>query len=542
MRKTVLTVLLAAAAVTSYAQNAYDGLLFSENDYEGTARSVAMGNAFTALGGDLGSITINPAGSAVAGYSQVTITPGVNFSASTSHGVSPFIDGTLPYFENSMVSRMSRFSLPNMGFTLDWETGRSSGFKNITMGFVVNKTASFNQDVYARGLNSTTSFMGSMAFHASDSYMWGDDLSLTTNKYAYDDFPWEYVVGYNSHMIATFDSDEKGDFFVGASELILDNGDIVLGGDLDQAYGRRVSGGKYDYVFNIGSNFSDMLYLGANIGLTTLDYEYEDYFKETAVDPADFPIILDGGSSFNFIGMKYKYRYEAQGSGYYAKFGAILTPGYGLRIGAAIQTPTVNTINEWWQYSGSTEFTDTHENGYEASPEGNFSYRFVAPFRANLGLAWTIGKFAVISADYELCDYSQMRFRADGYSRDFFEEVNEEIRNVFETSHMLRLGAEVKLGSLALRGGYGMTTSPERNFDGPYRSNFSFGLGYSSKGSFFADLAVRKSYYMTEYYMPYSDYIFEYDSDGNEYVADFAPELSITRSDWKVLMTVGWRF
>ena len=89
MRKTFITILLTMAGAVGYAQNAYDGLLFSENNYEGTARSVAMGNAFTALGGDLGSITINPAGSAVAGYSQFTITPGLTIASSTAQGVSP---------------------------------------------------------------------------------------------------------------------------------------------------------------------------------------------------------------------------------------------------------------------------------------------------------------------------------------------------------------------------------------------------------------------------------------------------------------------
>ena len=93
MRKTVLIIIMAFAAICSYAQTAYDALLFSENNYEGTARTVAMGNAFTALGGDLGSVTINPAGSAVAGYSQITITPSLTFSASTTQGVSPYTDG-----------------------------------------------------------------------------------------------------------------------------------------------------------------------------------------------------------------------------------------------------------------------------------------------------------------------------------------------------------------------------------------------------------------------------------------------------------------
>ena len=80
MKKTLITIFLAAAAVSVNAQTAYDALLFSENEYEGTARTMAMGNAFTALGGDLGAISINPAGSAVAKYSQFTLTPALTIS------------------------------------------------------------------------------------------------------------------------------------------------------------------------------------------------------------------------------------------------------------------------------------------------------------------------------------------------------------------------------------------------------------------------------------------------------------------------------
>ena len=531
MRKTAITFLLMVTAFASYAQSAYDGLLFSENNYEGTARSVAMGNAFTALGGDLGSITINPAGSAVAGYSQFTITPELTFSASTAQGVSPFTDGSLPYFERKMKSGMTSFSLPNMGITINWETNRTSGLKNLTFGFVVNKSADFSQDVYANGLNSTTTFMGAMAVDATGFAAAGLNASD-----AYNYYPWSTVVGYQSGMISTFGGND--DEYVGASELIFDNGDIVLGGDIDQTYGRRVNGNKYDYVFNIGANVSDFLYLGANVGLSSLSYSYDEYFKESAVDPADFEIALDNGKFMNFSQMKYRYWYEAEGSGAYAKFGAIITPGYGLRIGAAVQTPILNNIIERWNYSGSTEFTSSQYNGYAYSPEGEYTYNFVSPFKANIGLAYTFGNYGVVSAEYEYCDYSQMQFRTRGGDRDYFDEVNSIIKEVFGPQHNWRLGAEFKLGILALRGGYGISTSPERHFDGPYRSNFSFGLGYSSNRSFFADFAVRKNIYNDEYYMPYSDYIF--DDEGN--IAEPVPEILITRSDWKVLLTLGWRF
>ena len=532
MRKTAITVMLMMTVLVSYAQSAYDGLLFSENNYEGTARSVAMGNAFTALGGDLGSITINPAGSAVAGYSQFTITPGLTISTSTAQGVSPFADGTLPYFERKMRSGMTTFNLPNMGITINWDTGRTSGLKNLTFGFVANKSASFDQDVYANGLNSTTTFMGAMAVDATG--ILASDLNVSD---AYDYYPWSTVVGYQSGMISTFGGYD--DEYVGASELVFDNGDIVLGGEIDQTYGRRVEGGKYDYVFNLGGNISDFLYLGANIGISSLEYGYDEYFKEAAIDPADFEIALDNGDYMYFSQMKHRYRYDAEGSGAYAKFGAIVTPGYGLRIGAAIQTPIVNNIVERWQYSGSTEFTSSAYNGYASSPEGEYAYTFVAPLRANFGLAYTIGSFGVVSADYEYCDYSQMQFRSrSNNDRDYFEDVNNSIKEIFGPQNIWRFGAEFKLGTLALRGGYGFSTSPEKHFDGPYRSNFSFGFGYSSKGSFFTDFAVRKNIYNDEYYMPYNDYIF--DEDGN--IAEPTPQLLITRSDWKVLLTLGWRF
>jgi hypothetical protein len=132
-----------------------------------------------------------------------------------------------------------------------------------------------------------------------------------------------------------------------------------------------------------------------------------------------------------------------------------------------------------------------------------------------------------------------MKFMEDGNGiDDYFNDVNNAIKEVFGPQHMWRFGAEAKLGALALRGGYGLSTSPEKHFKGTYRSNFSFGLGYSSNGSFFADFAVRKNIYNNEYFMPYSDYIF----DENDNIAEPAPEILITRSDWKVLLTLGWRF
>lgn len=542
MRKTVFTVIAAFAAVCGYAQTAYDALLFSENNYEGSARTVAMGNAFTALGGDLGSISINPAGSAVAGYSQLTITPSLTFSASTSRGVSPYTDGSLPYFEKQIKSSITRFSIPQFGLTLNYDTHRTSGLKNLTFGFIVNKSASWDQDVYATGTNSSTSFMGAMAYEATMDGLREADLSAAN---AFSIMPWKPVVGYQSAMICTFG--DYDDQYVGSSEVIFDNGEIALGGPLTQSYGRNVRGGKYDYIFNLGANISDFIYIGANLGLSSIEYGYDEFFKEKAIDPSDFEIVMDNGDSFYFQDMNYTYSYSATGSGYYGKFGAIVTPGGGIRIGTAIQTPTISRITEIWQMTGETTYNDAGYNAYSNSPEGRGTYTIVSPFRANFGLAYAFGNLGVISADYEVCDYGQMKFKTNGSDRDYFEGINSDIKERFGVSHIVRAGAEVKpVSGLAIRAGYRVSTSSElydswgETIPVSLTQNVSFGLGYSSKKSFFADLAVRKTILAPEYFMPYSDYM--YDADGYLIENAYAPEILIKSSLWKVLLTFGWRF
>lgn len=545
MKKVIISFILLGAAVAGYSQTAYDALRFSENNYEGTARSVAMGNAFTALGGDLGSIAINPAGSAVAGYSQFAITPSLTFSTSTAQG-EPYQNGSLLYFQKAMKSNVSRFNIPNLGFTFNYDTGRNTGLKSLTFGFVLSKTAGWNEDVYATGTNDMTSFMGQLAAEATEMGYLGSGLE---GKEAYNNYPWKTAVGYQSGMISTFGGYD--DQFVGASELIFFNpatgtDEIGLGGKLNQTYGRRVNGNKYDYLINVGANISDFLYLGANLGINALEYGYDEYFKEGAVNPYDFSIDFGNGNYACFEQMKYNYGYSASGSGFFAKFGFIVTPAMGLRIGGAIQTPTVTTIVERWQMSGSTTFSDNSFSGSAVSPEGEAKYKLRSPMRANLGIAYTLGTLGVISADYEMCNYGGMSFDGPSYDMDYFDEINADISSRFGTAHSFRAGIEVKpTTAFAVRGGYNISGNAEKYmYDGSpaapvYTQNASFGLGYSSKKSFYADLAARRTFTADEFCMPYADYIYD---AGNGQILDPAPEIRIHQSLWKVLLTIGWRF
>ena len=128
MKKILAIAAFLAAAVGAGAQNFYDAITFSQNQYFGTARSVAMGNAMTAVGGDLGSVGINPAGSAVAGYGQFTITPGLSIS-SVGSAYSP--EGERSFGAPNKMTN-SRMTLPNLGLSMNYRTGRSSGARSET--------------------------------------------------------------------------------------------------------------------------------------------------------------------------------------------------------------------------------------------------------------------------------------------------------------------------------------------------------------------------------------------------------------------------
>ena len=537
--KRTFTIIATALMATAYAngQTAADAFLFSENNYEGTARTMAMGNAFTALGGDIGSATFNPAGTAVANYSQFSFTPGLTFSSNTTQGI-PFNGEELTYFQRKMQSNTTALTLPQIGMTMNWNTNRRFGLKNISIGFSVNKTNAWNEDVYASGTNRNTSFMGSMAYWANG--LIADNLG---SEHAFDSQPWRDVVAYQSGMISPYATDKDGDLFIGASESLFPEGDIVIPGKLLQTYGRNVQGDKFEYLFNVAANFSDFIYIGASFGLNSLTYNYMEYFKEVADDPLDFENVFSDaqGNEYKayFKNMLFKYNYNASGAGYFGKIGVIVTPGAGFRIGAAIQTPTMMNIYEEWCYSGETAFTDSKFNAQATSPWGDFEYNIISPYRANFGLAYTIGNIAVISADYEFADYGQMKFDTNSYEREYFEELNTQIKSEYGISHMVRAGVEVKpISTFAIRAGYNMITSPEKNLPMTMRHNASFGLGYISNGSFFADVACRYNFTTTEKFMPYADYIFDMDDQ----IEIPAPEIRNDHSLWKVLLTLGWRF
>lgn len=525
--------LLGGAIVTLRAQSMWDAYNFSQTTYYGTAKSVALGNAMTAVGGDLGSLTLNPAGSAVAPYSTFVLTPAITVTTTNTMGQA--LQGqNSPYaFQNSETDYRTRFKMPNFGLMLNMDTGKARGLRNWSFGFVGNATHNYQNMIFGSGTNEDTSLAGALAT-AAGGY---SSASLNADWFdtSYNPLPsWQSMAAYKAALIDTYGVSDSD--YIGVTERLLPDGSIDVYGLLDQEYSSRRSGNKYDLLTNLAFNISDRFFFGFNMGITSLSFRNEEIWLEAA---SANPFVLEFGTGdvLHFEKLRMRYSYEADGAGIYAKAGFLWRITNGLRIGAAIQSPTAFGITERYVQDAKTEFT---ENVYEAkSPQGEWSYDFRSPWSYNVGLAWTIGSFAMLSADYEYTDYSIMKFRAHHDDYYDFSYVNNDIKQYMGAMHSLRAGLEVRpIPALAIRGGYNYSTHPQLEYVNGDRSAFSFGLGYSSAGSFFADLAVRLNYLPEEHLNIYSDYI--YDADNNLVMP--SPTVNINTTLVDALVTVGWRF
>ena len=589
MKKVLCVLFCAVTVISASAQTVNDAISISDNNYYGSAKTVGLGNAVTAVGGDLGTVSINPAGSAVAGYSQISITPDLSFSVSTaSYAPSALQPSPLAYGIDTR-SVKTRFTMPNLGFMMRFDTGHRYGVRAVTFGLVSNATNNYMESMNAGGINSITSITAAFAAFATTNAngLGGKmpcDILHHSSPFS-SDYNWNYVASYWGGLI-NYNMDSKEYF--GSAETVAMEGDrynYYVKGDLRQRYSTNTIGTKNDIVFNLGFDVNDNVFIGANLGVPASSYRYDQGFRESAASDRETDFVVtpeyigsDGkyvqGPTTTFDEAVYQYSMTEDVTGIYGKFGIIVLPTDNLRVGAAVRTPTMYNVRETWQVQTDSYFVGfdgvtSHENSY--SPVGEFQYQLIGPYSINAGLAYTFGSRALLSVDYEMTDFSAMKYRTR-YASDgeTFARVNR-LTNLFcGVSHSVRAGFEFKpLPFIALRLGGTLKTDPTcyyiddvgervdsyiydafyddfekghfslssgRKFNSDNVWSVSAGLGYLSAGPFFADFAVRRTAFATTYTYPYAVYI-----DGSD-ISVSSPTIRAQRSLWDVLLTIGWRF
>ena len=520
-RKLLVCSILAALALPgarSSAQDFRDALRYSQQYPEGTARSLAMGNAMVALGGDMGALSVNPAASGVYRYSELVLTPSLTFTHTEAD-----------YLNTVSSAGRTRAGLSNIGYVGTFSTGRKNrGLINWNLAIAFNRNNSFTSRMTAAGRTAQSSWLSSLAQNTGGIHARSLDLNDYNDPYARN-LPWNSVLGWNTSLLDTLP--DSGSDYLAATEN-LSGYNIIIGGDLDQRFSREASGNISEAILNFGGNFSNKFFFGINIGVQSIWYKYDETYSESAVNPSDF--------QSGFLHFTHRYHQRTSGTGINLKAGFIYLPVKGLRLGASISTPTWTYLYEEWEMRMSSAFSDGYSQSL-TSPLGTYNYRVNTPFRWNAGAAYTFGSAGAVSVDYERVDYSRMKMIDPGDDFEFSSE-NQQIRNMFRASGILRIGAEVRvLPQLAIRAGYQLYSDsyreiPQDNQTAQERktntSLGSLGLGYASRKGFFADLAYQQ--YMKKNSETFSLY--------DDIVSQPAPAGTAQTGCGKLLLSLGFRF
>lgn len=462
----VLAVLFLFAGIS--AQNVDDALRYSQVFYGGTARFMSMGGAFTALGGDISSLSQNPAGIGVFRSSEFTVSPQL------------FQINTKANFYGSTKDSRYNFNLNQIGIVSNL-ISNESGLISLNIGYSFNKTNNLNQSVRIQGNNTNSS----MADY------WADASENTS----FHDLGGAAGIAYDAWVIDTI-TGSGGRSYGTVFNNYGDNPPSVYG----QNVRRLISNDGYtgEHALSIGGNFNNKIFFGLTFGIHKINYtsHYEHLESTTLNLPSEFR---------NFT---YTDHFENTGTGYSVKMGAIIKPIESFRIGVAFQSPTWYKINEYYYEDLSSNFN--YQNGhYEYSNDpARYQYGLSTPFRALLGAAIQIKKIGLISADYEFADYSSARFFETGDNYDYTDK-NSEIRNSLKATHNFRIGGELRLNQLYLRTGYGYYgkafTSSEDNHNLDY-SSLSFGIGFREQ-RVSLDLGYTNFMYDQKYYLyPLADF------------------------------------
>jgi hypothetical protein len=463
--------MLALAPVITMAQDQTDALRYSQLTFGGTARFMAMGGAFTALGGDASVLAFNPGGLGIFNKSQITFSPG--FSMMTNNASFNGTSTTTPDYA---------VTVQNAAWIASWKNRRDDAmWKSINVGIAYNRTNDFNSSVNIQGNNTTSTLLDAYVNSANGSYPSQLDPFSTAQA---------YNAGNLIYHFANSDSNSYGNDirpFLGV------NGNAIL-----QQKSIQTTGSMGETDFSVAGNYKNKLYIGATLGIADIVYNENASYTET-------PLYQD--TIFGLQNYNLATTLSTRGAGLNLKIGAIYKITNWLRVGAAVHSPTWFSLTD--NYSSfitanyvntSTLSGGTYIGNQEGPMQGSYNYTLVTPARAMGGVAFVIHHQAIISADYEFVDCSTaLLSSADAGA---FTEANNAIKQFYMPASNLRVGAELVLYPFSIRAGYTYYGNPYTSEAGnsSIRNTYSAGLGIKINRCFI-DLAYVLTQYNENYYL-----------------------------------------
>ncbi len=546
--------IIIASAVAVQAQNT-SGILFnrdvipassilslSQREPSGTARSMAMGGAFTSLGADMASFGYNPAGFGMYQRNEISFSLGVGVAHAKNYKAYNGDDNT-----------NTRVAVNNFGAS--FKVYESSGtLTAINFAFGYNKTADYNYDMLYASPTTPSSLADAFADIANKGKLGINSNNKITDPNGYFDYDmdpyyWGTVMGYKAGLINR-----------GSNGWYPD--EIAPGALISQYTNLQSRGSAGEFSFAFGFNINNIVYLGASLDIQSISRtqsiyydEYIGYEEGKTPNATDYPYQLQ---SFSFGQSMY-----VNGSGVGAKFGVVVRPIEALRIGFALHTPTYYSIA--YRYSASLASTaynagqipdsagvvENYFYAYEETPilqdSDEYRWTYTTPTRLLAGISYSFGQYAVLSADYQYDAYRSLKVNYSPIDRSDYSYsgyVNSACRNSLKGTHTVRAGVEAKpLPWLALRVGGGYRSNVlNKNYDfvafsEPVADTMwyaSAGVGFRLNRAISIDLAYQ---YRNTRYSDYYSFYTNLDENPNA-----SPLYGLDLINHNIALTFAFRF
>lgn len=490
----------AALAMTTAAnaQGYTDAVRFNMSDYQGTSRSQAMGSAFGALGADLTSQSINPAGLAVYRATEAAIGLGINSNSTETN-----------YYDFKREDDKISVPFSNIGVVFNFGQN-TTGITNHALSISYSRLANYNKsatyedqcgynsmlDYFCSDDQATAPFTGDLAYRAGWIVDPSDTIGFCTNV-------WEWPYKYDK-----LDPDARRD----------ENGN----GAVDHYQNVRERGAKGESSLTYAFALNNQLLIGAGMGFVSIDYKEVVEHTETYYGKAN-------GKAY--ASYTYGTELKQDGAGVNFKLGLIYKPMSQLRLGFALHSVTFCSIEE--SYNSWIDGAYRDQMFWSDDSHARYRYRIPGKFIASIA---TVGKIGLFSFDYERSNYSRSKYKdADGDNSNTYDAMTQDTKNALQKVNTFRFGAEGRVASnIYLRAGYKFQTSPYKDGISVHtiqHDAISGGAGFRSS-NFFVDFAcVCNRDKGDRWVLPDADYSYE----------DNAPA-SYTSKAIDYTLTFGFRF
>ncbi|HEX8326375.1 MAG TPA: hypothetical protein VF629_02455 [Hymenobacter sp.] len=503
--------LTAGSAGHAFAQGASDALRYSRLQFGGPARTQGIGGANVALGADFGNLTSNPAGLGLFQRSELHFTPGIGLGS----GDARILGGS----SSAQSESKNSFHIASAGLVLtnrrpddDQSTNWRAG--SFALGFT--RTADFNiASRYQGTVGNNASFLSRLR-PAADAARGTAAFNDLDDQFDNEDYRTDLGIAYGTYLadIRRARLGNRADSAV----VLRQQGSVLNQSELTTS-----SGSVSQFDFGYGASYRDKLYIGGAIGIVSSNYTRTRTLTEADTDPNTY-----------FNSLTSRDELKTTGTGFNARIGVIYRATDIVRLGASVQTPTFMRLTDTFSESLTSNFDGQGTDNVPADlpigattasfPTDDFDYELTTPFRANGGVAVTLGKYGFVTGDVEYVGYSQARLT------NAEEDANANIQSLYKNTVNLRFGAEGRFDVFRARLGfarYGDAFKDGGNSQGP-QNFYTAGLGLR-QSNFFLDVA---GVYTTfdRVYRPYTL------NSGAE------PVIDVTNSRFTTSVTAGFTF